>query len=115
MSEKHVADGESEFFVLNITPDFCKVGNAIVAFDIAQLLSSDKDAYSETVFARSEKVLLVDSFVKGVIGNAGRGFQSEVSQAQGHSKIVEGSKSVFVESRMTARHHDLVEMNGKVD
>ena len=35
--ERHIADGESQFVVLNVTPDFCKVGKKIVAFDICQI------------------------------------------------------------------------------
>jgi Domain of unknown function (DUF4150) len=72
----------------------------------------EQAAYSHTVFARGEKVLMVDSIVKGVAGNAGSGVRSGVSLGAGNVKIVAGSQTVFVESRAVARHGDLCEMNG---
>ena len=112
--ERHVADGESQFVVLNVTPDFCKIGKRVVAFDICQVLTPQKADYATSVFARSEPVLLIDSIVDQVIGNAGSGVNSHVSLGDGHSKILAGSGTVFIESRMAARHDDLVEMNGQV-
>lgn len=29
MAERHIADAEDQFFVLNVTPDFCKVGKEL--------------------------------------------------------------------------------------
>ena len=110
--EKHVADAETRFMVLNVTPDFCKVGNRIVPFDIVSILPPERAAYAHSVFAHSEKVLMVDSVVKGVTGNAGSGVRSGVSLGAGNVKVITGSKTVFVESRAAARHGDLCEMNG---
>jgi len=110
--ENHIADAEARFMVVNIAPDFCIVGNQVVPFDIVSLLPPEKAAYAETVFARSEKVLMVDSIVKGVSGNAGSGVRSGVSLGAGNVKIISGSQTVFVESRAVARHGDLCEMNG---
>ena len=112
--EKHIADGESSFIVFNVTPDFCKVGNRIIAFDICQTLQPQQADFATSVFARSEQVVLIDSIVAGVQGNAGTGVSSTVAQSDGHSKVIEGSTTVFIESRITARHNDLIEMNGKV-
>ncbi|WP_395322609.1 PAAR-like domain-containing protein [Variovorax sp. UC74_104] len=111
-AEKHIADAESRFMVVNIAPDFCVVGNQVVPFDIVSILPPEKAAYADTVFARSEKVLMVDSIVKGVTGNAGSGVRSGVSLGAGNVKIISGSQTVFVESRAVARHGDLCEMNG---
>lgn len=110
--EKHIADAESRFMVVNVAPDFCIVGNQVIPFDIVSVLPPEKAAYAQTVFAHSEKVLMVDSVVKGVVGNAGRGVRSGVSLGAGNVKIVSGSQTVFVESRAVARHGDLCEMNG---
>lgn len=112
--ERHVADGESSFVILNVTPDFCKVGKDIVAFDICQTLQPQEADYAKSVFARSEPVILINSIIDQVKGNAGSGVASGVSLGGGHSKVVEGAGTVFIESRMAARHDDLVEMNGKV-
>ena len=111
--ERHIADGETCFIVFNVTPDFCRVGKSIVAFDISRTLAPEKSDYAHSVFARSEPVLLIDSIVDCVQGNAGRGLQSGVSLGGGHSKIIAASPTVIIESRQAARHNDLVEMNGK--
>lgn len=112
--ERHIADGETSFVILNVTPDFCRVGNSIVAFDISQTLKPEEADYAKSVFARSEPVLMINSIIDKVVGNAGSGVASNVSLGSGHSKIVEGSGTVIVESRMVARHDDLVDMNGQV-
>lgn len=111
---KHIADAESEFIVVSVTPDFCQVGVSITPYDITQLLSSEKRHYAETVFARGQKVLMVDSIIGAVDGNAGKGVQSTVSLKSGHSKVLTGAGTVFTEGRQTARHLDEVLMNGKV-
>ncbi|GHD91140.1 hypothetical protein GCM10011445_08970 [Pseudocitrobacter faecalis] len=114
MATKHIADAESEFMVVNVTPDFCQVGDSVIPYDITQVLSSEKVRYAETVFARGQKVLMVDSIIDAVNGNAGKGVQSGVSLKNGHSKILTGAGTVFTEGRQTARHLDEVQMNGKV-
>lgn len=110
---KHIADAESEFRVVNVTPDFCKVGKAIIPFDIMQKLEPEKTSYTKTVFARGEKVLTVGSVVKGVKGNAGKGVISMVSGGQGNNKISSGANSVLIEGKKAARHLDTVHMNGR--
>lgn len=114
MANKHVADKESAHIVLNSTPDFCRVGNAVVPFEITQQLTFEKTAYATKVHARGEKVLLVESIVKGVTGNAGRGIKSQVSMGQGNVKVIDGCSVVYAEKRKLARHLDPVQMNGKV-
>lgn len=112
MADKHIADAESSFVIVNVNPDFCRVGKSIVPFDICQVLQPEKAAYAETVFARGEKVMMIDSVVKAVKGNAGKGVRSGVSLGKGDSKILQGSSTVFTEGRATARHLDEVLMNG---
>ncbi|ECC1562782.1 DUF4150 domain-containing protein [Salmonella enterica] len=114
MAIKHIADAESDFVVVSVTPDFCQVGDSVIPYDISQVLSSEKVHYAETVFARGQKVLMVDSIIGAVKGNAGKGVQSDVSLGSGHSKILTGAGTVFTEGRQTARHLDEVLMNGKV-
>ena len=70
--------------------------------------------YSSTVFSRDEKILLVDSVIDGVKGNAGKGLKSGVAVKSGHVKVMEGSQTVIVEDRLTARDGDEVDMNVKV-
>lgn len=111
MSEPHIADAETRFRVVNIAPDFCIVGGKVVPFEIYRDLPPEKSNYASKVRARGEKVLHIDSIVKGVIGNAGSGVASGVSQGGGDTVITEGSQSVRVEGKLCARHFDLCQMN----
>lgn len=114
-TERHIADAEHGFVVINVNPDFCRVHGSIVPFDIVQTLEPELADYARTVTARDAKVLLADSFIRGVEGNAGAGKQSTVSLEEGHVRIVGGSSTVWIEDRSTARHLDLCEMNVKVE
>ncbi len=112
MATKHIADAESSFIVYNIEPDFCVVGDDVVAYDITRILPPEKSNYTKTVFARGKKVLVVGSEVSGVVGDAGKGVKSGTSQSGGHVRVIEGSQTVRAEGKMVARHLDLVLMNG---
>jgi hypothetical protein len=113
MSERHIADAEAAFKVINISPDFCRVGSRVVPFDIYRELPPERSNYACKTNARGEKVLHVASVIKGVIGNAGKGVASGVSQGGGDTVVIEGAKSVRVEGQLVARHRDLCQMNVK--
>jgi hypothetical protein len=113
MANKHIADAEATWKVCNINPDLCIVNGKVVPFEIYQVLPPEKSNYAHTVHARGCMVLHVDSIIKGVIGNAGAGVISGVSQGSGDTVVLEGAKSVRVEGELCARHMDLVEMNIK--
>jgi hypothetical protein len=113
-TEPHIADADDEFFVISVTPDMCKVGKYVVAFDPMQTLSSEESDYSAKTFSRDEKILLVDSIIDGVKGNAGKGLKSNVAVKNGHVKVLGGSRTVIIEDRLTARDGDEVDMNVKV-
>lgn len=115
MVDKHVANREAQWVALNVTPDFCQVGDDVIPFDIARTLDRDKVLYATTVFARGEPVLMIDSVAAGVVGNAGRGVKSTVSQAAGHVWVRGGSSSVYAEGRKLARHLDPCLMNCRLD
>jgi hypothetical protein len=110
-TEPHIADAEDEFFVLSVTPDMCQVGKSVVAFEPMQRLSSEQGNYSSTVFSRDEKILLINSVIHGMKGNAGTGLASGVAVQSGNAIVKEGSQTVFIEDRMTARDGDEVDMN----
>jgi len=112
MADKHIADAESTFRVCNINPDMCFVNGTVVPFEIYRELPPEKSDYSHDVYARGEKVLHVDSIIQGVIGDAGSGVISGVSQGAGNNQIRTGAQSVFVNGKLCARHNDLVGMNG---
>lgn len=113
MSDRHIADAEATFKVVNINPDFCKVNGCVVPFDIFREMPREKKNYAKKTNARGEKILPVDSVIQGVIGNAGSGVSSGVSQGSGDVVLIEGAKSVRVEGRLVARHKDLAHMNVK--
>ena len=110
----HVADAEKEFKVIAVTPDFCRVGKVVIPFFPVREIKPEKTAYTKTVFARGEKVLMIDSVISGTKGNAGRGIKSGVSQGEGHVQVLEGADTVFIEGRKTARHEDKCWMNCQV-
>ncbi len=112
MSERHIADAESEYTVYNVTPDLCRIGKCVVPFEISQTLKPEKDDYAKTVSSHSQPVLMVKSIIRGVKGNAGKGATvSQVSRDNGHTLILTGSSTVTVEGRAVARHDDQVLMN----
>jgi hypothetical protein len=113
-TEPHIADADEKFFIMSVTPDMCKVGRKVVAFDSSQELPSELMNYSKKTIARDHKIVLIGSAVKGLKGNAGKGLKSGVAVALGNSKILEGSPTVFIEDKAAVRDGDEVDMNGKV-
>ncbi len=89
----------------------CRVGKNIVAFKPMQILSSEESAFSTSVFAPDEKILLLKSVIDGVKGNAGKGLMSGVAVKSGHVEIKEGSNTVIIEDRLAARDGDEADMN----
>jgi hypothetical protein len=110
---RHFADKEAKFVVVNVTPDFCRVDGSVTAFDIKQELSSERANYSPDVFSRGGKVLHVGSIIRGVVGNAGEGVGSTVSQETGDVITTEGSKLLFVNGKGACHHGHEVLMNVK--
>ena len=112
MADKHIADAEATFRAVNINPDMCFVNGTVVPFEIYRELPPELCDYSHDVYARGCMVLHVDSIIQGVIGDAGSGVISGVSQGAGNNQIRTGAPSVLVNGEQCARHNDLVGMNG---
>lgn len=112
MGTKHLADAEGTFYVANVPPDLCKVGKVIIPFDIIQQHTPELGDYAKTVFALGNPVLMQGSIIQAVKGDAGSGIVSGTSMGSGHSRILQGAPTVFVEGRPVARHMDDVSMNG---
>ncbi len=70
MAEKHIANRESQWVDINSEPDWCEVGDDVIPFDISRTLDHEFALYAKTVFARGEPVLMLDSIVQGVEGDA---------------------------------------------
>lgn len=109
----HVADAEEQFRVVTATPDFCRVGKVVIPYFPTRILKKEHNSYAQTVFARSEKILMMDSIVQGSTGNAGSGVKSGVSGESGHVQIIEGADNVLIEGRKAAREDDKCWMNCK--
>ena len=114
MSARHIADAEAKFKAVNISPDFCKVHGKTVPFDIFRDLSPEKATYAKQVRARGVKVLTVDSIVRGVVGDMGKGVFSGVSQGKGDVVVIEGVDNLRAHGRLVTRHRSLCIMNVKV-
>ena len=110
----HIADAESEFTIVNITPDFCIVDGQTVPFDLVRSLTPERMGYAKKVSARGVPVLTIKSVVQGVEGNMGEGIMSGVSQGAGDSVILRVVRNVRAEGNPVCRHRDLVQMNVKV-
>jgi uncharacterized Zn-binding protein involved in type VI secretion len=108
MADRHIADKECQFIAVNGPPDFCKVGNAVVPFDITDTLDRARDP-SGNVYARGANVLKVGTRVNTVDGDAGAGVASGCSK--GHTIVLSGSESVFVNNKPVAYHGSKVGMN----
>jgi hypothetical protein len=108
---RHIADAETTMVVMNVNPDFCDVDGKVVPYDISQTLDSEKAEYSPDSFARGQKVLRVGSVIRGVVGNAGAGVRSGVSEGAGDVVTMTGSEIFFVNGKGVCRHDDEVEMN----
>ena len=108
MAEKHIADKEAAFVAVNGPPDMCRVGNSIVPFDITDTLDKARDP-SANVHARGNPVLTQTTRVNSVAGDAGSGIVSGTSR--GHTIVLQGSSTVFVNGKPCARHDDPVGMN----
>ncbi len=108
MAEKHIADKEAEFVAVNGPPDMCRVGNSVIPFDITDTLDKARDP-SANVHARGNPVLTQTTRVNSVAGDAGSGVVSGVSR--GHTIVLQGSSTVFVNGKPCARHDDPVGMN----
>ena len=115
MAVKHIANRENIAIAHNVNPDFCRVGNQTIPFDIYRMLDRDKALYAQTVFARGEPVILVNSISSGVIGNTGRGIASQVARAEGHVWMIDNDSTVYAEGRRVVRHKDECWMNCQVD
>ncbi len=111
----HIADAESQFKVVNVTPDFCEVHGQVVPFDIYRDLTPERDGYAKRVNARGVRVLTVGSVVSGVVGNMGEGVISTVSQSGGDVVMIQGVPNVRAHGRAVCHDQDLCLMNVKTD
>jgi uncharacterized Zn-binding protein involved in type VI secretion len=85
------------------SPDFCKVGKEIVAFNSFATLDNKQTA-SPNVKARGTPVYRKGDVIKTVQGNAGEHIVSGTSLSRGHVKILDGHANVKVNGIPVARH-----------
>jgi uncharacterized Zn-binding protein involved in type VI secretion len=85
------------------SPDYCKVGKDIVAFNSFATLDNKQTA-SPNVKARGTSVYRKDDVIKGVQGDAGEHVVSATSLGRGYVKILDGHAHVKVNGIPVARH-----------
>jgi hypothetical protein len=109
---QHIQDRESDFYIVNIVPDLCKVNGKVIAYEISRDLSHELE-YEQSMHARGEPVVRRGSTIRGVEGNQGAGIHSGVSLEGGDNLATHGSSTVHVKGQPICRHYDFVLMNGK--
>jgi hypothetical protein len=110
MATKHIADKESKFVAVCVSPDFCRVGKDIIPFDISRKLGHAA-VHATKVFARGVEVVRITDVIQGVDGDAGQGIISGTSKGSGDVIIKTGADNVYAQGLLVARHHSLCEMN----
>ncbi|MBZ2210091.1 PAAR-like domain-containing protein [Massilia soli] len=98
----HIAHSEG-WQAICTAPDFCKVGNAVVAFNSFATLDMQQTA-SPNVKARGTAVYRKGDMIKQVQGDAGKHIVSGTSLGSGHVKILDGHDNVKVNGIPVARH-----------
>lgn len=98
----HIAHAEG-WQAICTAPDFCKVGNAVVAFNSFATLDQQQTA-SQNVKARGTPVYRKGDTIKKVQGDAGKHIVSGTSLGNGHVKILDGHDNVKVNGIPVARH-----------
>lgn len=99
---RHVAHAEGWQAVCT-SPDFCRVGKDIIAFNSFATLDTKVNA-SPNVKARGTAVYRKGDVIKNVKGDAGKHVVSGTSLGSGHVKILDGHESVKVNGIPAARH-----------
>jgi hypothetical protein len=110
MAEREIARKINLAWAINTKKDYCQVGNKKVPFDIVCDLAK-AISHSETVFANDKPVLNVTHRIPGMVGNAGRGLESGVSQLAGEIVLTNGSSTVIINDQASVRHGDDCKMN----
>jgi hypothetical protein len=98
MSERVIARTTNIAWAICTKKDYCRVGKDIVPFDIVCDLSQ-ATTYSPNVTANGKPVLAVTHKIPGMIGNAGSGLTSGVSQLAGYVLLEKGSPTVTINNQ----------------
>lgn len=99
---RHIAHAEGWRAVCT-SPDYCKVGKDVVAFNSFATLDKKQTA-SSNVKARGTSVYRKGDVIKNVQADAGKHIVSGTSLGRGHVKILEGHENVKVNGIPVARH-----------
>lgn len=99
----HAGNADSQWLAVTSFPDYCRVGDKIIAFDTTASLDNPID-FSPNVIMAGYEVYRVNDLCKGTQGNAGKGLVSGTSGGSGHVKLLTGQESVKVNGKVLARH-----------
>jgi Bacterial EndoU nuclease len=110
MADREIARKTEIAWAINTKKDFCRVGKDIIPFDIVCDLSK-ATSYSKNVTANGKPVLSIDHVIPGMVGNAGSGIESGVSQMAGTVVLTNGSPTVTANGKGSVRNGDECKMN----
>lgn len=98
---RHIANATA-WRAICTDPDWCKVGNAVVAFDSFAIIDQVQMA-SPNVKAQCEPVYRIGDLHKGIQADAGAQLVAQTSLGSGYTKMLSGSNSVKVNNLPVAR------------
>lgn len=102
-SSQHAANADSTWMAATSAPDFCRVGNSIIAFESTATLESPI-RYSPDVIAAGCELYRMGDLFQGIQGDAGQHVVSGTSLGSGHVLITGGQDNVKVNGLPMARH-----------
>lgn len=98
---RHIANATA-WRAICTDPDWCKVGNAVVAFDSFAVIDQVQIA-SPNVKAQCEPVYRIGDLHKGIQADAGAQLVAQTSLGSGYTKMLSGSNKVKVNNLPVAR------------
>ncbi|WP_437882964.1 DNA/RNA non-specific endonuclease [Pseudomonas sp. LRF_L74] len=107
---RHAANDSHDWKAVCSTPDFCKVGNAVVPFDSFATIGNQTQS-SPDVKAQGVPVYRVGDMHKGVQGDAGSHIVAGTSLGGGYVKFLQGQDNVKVNGIPLVRQDNLCLVN----
>ncbi|WIX32092.1 DNA/RNA non-specific endonuclease [Salinicola sp. JS01] len=100
---RHVGNADAQWMAVTSTPDFCRVGDAIVGFDSSATLDTPVRR-SPDVIAAGYPLYRQGDLFRGIQGDAGQHVVSGTSLDSGHVLITGGQTNVKINGLPVARH-----------
>ncbi|WP_435105950.1 hypothetical protein [Arhodomonas sp. AD133] len=105
----HIANADT-WVASVIEPDYCEVGDKVVAFQSTAEIDTDHLA-SSNVIINNRPVYRVGDMHRGIDGDAGEHLVSKTSGETGYVRFLDGQDDVIVNSQPVVRHGSAVQIN----